>query len=65
VFFRKGEVLIQQSNSELGVYGTFVGEGGEVLLNKYAGFLLRTKSEGCDEGGVATGYSVLDSIALY
>lgn len=55
------------SVSELGVYGTYLAQGGEaeqVLMNEYAGYLLRSKPAGVDEGGVATGYSVLNSIAL-
>lgn len=83
-FFRKGEVLIADSISELGVYGTFLcggpapataasaaaaavggaDAGAGVLLNEFAGYLLRTKQTGVDEGGVATGYSVLSSIVL-
>eukprot|EP01036_Dinobryon_divergens_P026092 gene26092-34700_t len=39
-------------------------KGERVLLNEYAGYLLRTKPDGVDEGGVATGYSVLNSIVL-
>jgi len=35
-----------------------------VLVNEYAGHILRTKSAGVDEGGVATGYSVLSSPIL-
>lgn len=35
--------------------------GDEILLNEQQGYLLRTKPVGTDEGGVATGYSVLDS----
>ena len=31
------------------------------MSNKQQGYLLRTKKLGVDEGGVATGYSVLDS----
>ncbi|KAJ1428251.1 hypothetical protein B484DRAFT_362287, partial [Ochromonadaceae sp. CCMP2298] len=51
-----------------GKQGAGVGEGAEgagegagegVLLNAYAGYLLRTKPDGVDEGGVASGYSVL------
>ena len=78
-FLRNGEIEIHPSISELGIYGTFIGSGlglgfdsrrgfqkkGEgVLLNEYAGYLLRTKPDGVDEGGVATGYSVLNSIVL-
>ena len=62
VFFRNGEAEISSSISELGVYGTFVGDGSGAMINDYAGYLLRTKPADIDEGGVATGYSVLNSI---
>ena len=54
------------SISELGIYGVYLGASSTSppLLNEYAGYLLRTKAEGVDEGGVATGYSVLNSIIL-
>eukprot|EP00897_Mesotaenium_endlicherianum_P003739 jgi/Mesen1/3393/ME000192S02564 len=35
--------------------------GDKVILNKEAGHLLRTKTASSDEGGVATGFAVLDS----
>ncbi|TDH70499.1 hypothetical protein CCR75_000366 [Bremia lactucae] len=48
--------------SELGMFITslFDSEGQEIL-NKHAGHLLRTKLSGTDEGGVATGFSVVSS----
>uniref|UniRef100_H3H115 Glutathione synthetase n=1 Tax=Phytophthora ramorum TaxID=164328 RepID=H3H115_PHYRM len=51
--------------SELGMFITslFDGEGKE-LVNKHAGHLLRTKLSGTDEGGVATGFSVVSSPLL-
>lgn len=64
-FLRQGELKILPSISELGIYGTFMGDGeAEPLLNEVAGYLLRTKPAGVDEGGVATGYSVLSSVVL-
>lgn len=64
-FYRQGKTLIDSSISELGIYGAYLGFGGqEDLLNKYCGYLLRTKGSGVDEGGVATGYSVLNSVTL-
>ena len=39
----------------------FYSNGDSIVLNKQQGYLLRTKKLGVDEGGVATGYSVLDS----
>eukprot|EP00536_Pseudo-nitzschia_multiseries_P002458 jgi/Psemu1/294823/fgenesh1_pm.33_\ len=50
------------SISELGAFGTLLcGPDGEVLHNKYAGFLLRTKFSNVDEGGVASGFATLSS----
>ncbi|KZT43371.1 glutathione synthase [Sistotremastrum suecicum HHB10207 ss-3] len=50
--------------SELGVYGwALFGEGREVQ-EKEVGWLLRTKGKESDEGGIAVGYSVLDSVVL-
>lgn len=60
----RGEVI-----SELGIYGIALfrnsrenGTGGmEMLLNESVGHLLRTKGRESDEGGVAVGFSVIDS----
>ena len=64
VFLRKGQVEVLASLSELGIYGTFLGNGCEELLNNTAGYLLRTKQTGVDEGGVAAGSSVINSVLL-
>ena len=51
--------------SELGVYGvTIFGGGGRTQVNRFAGTLLRTKSEESDEGGVAIGISSVDTPLL-
>lgn len=55
------EIQFTEMVSELGIYGTLVGTKDEIFLNKQTGHLLRTKKTGTDEGGVATGYSVLDT----
>jgi glutathione synthase len=63
--------------SELGCFGTIVTSGdegdlkeeggggneeeGKIIHNEYAGFLLRTKFSGVDEGGVASGFATLSS----
>ncbi|KZT11780.1 glutathione synthase [Laetiporus sulphureus 93-53] len=51
--------------SELGIFGwaLFGGKDGEVK-EKEVGWLLRTKGKESNEGGVAAGFSVLDSILL-
>ena len=43
MMLRDGQLLEAESLSELGVYGTFVRQGDDVLLNKQAGHLVRTK----------------------
>lgn len=65
VFVRGGHAASASAVSELGVYGVFLGDGTTTHLNAAAGHLLRTKVEGTDEGGVAAGFSVLDSPLLY
>jgi len=67
---RGGEAAAARAACELGVYGVFLGctsaaaggGGAVVLLNEAAGTLLRTKAVGTDEGGVAAGFAVLDSV---
>jgi glutathione synthetase len=51
--------------SELGIFGwaLFGGPAGDIL-EKEAGWLVRTKGKESDEGGVASGFSVLDSVLL-
>jgi glutathione synthase len=51
---------------ELGIYGTCLWnqETGEVLRNEEAGYLLRTKGDKSEEGGVAAGYGCMDSCRL-
>jgi glutathione synthase len=74
-----GEVVSGEVISELGIFGGCLwkvptagdvkeGEGlvrPEILLNSEGGYLLRTKASGNDEGGVAAGFSSLDSVVLY
>ncbi|GAA5902808.1 glutathione synthase [Sporobolomyces salmoneus] len=58
--------------SELGIYGVMLlkekkeeeGGGCEELRNETVGHLLRTKGRESDEGGIAVGFSVLDSPVL-
>lgn len=67
IMVREGKAVHTSVISELGVYGVWVGDNASdsVYLNEACGHLLRTKSVGTNEGGVATGYSVLDSPLLY
>ena len=63
ILLRNGQVEgTGMSISELGCFGAIVTSGdGEVVHNEYAGFLLRTKFSGVDEGGVASGFATLSS----
>ena len=52
------------SLSELGIYSVIFTrntiKGAEILENRVIGQLLRTKASHFNEGGVATGYAVVD-----
>jgi glutathione synthase len=51
---------------ELGIYGTCLWDqmSKEVLRNEEAGYLLRTKGDKSEEGGVAAGFGSMDSCRL-
>ena len=58
------EVVRCRTVSELGTFGwALFGKGKESRYGE-GGYLLRTKGEDSDEGGVAAGFSVLDSVML-
>lgn len=63
---RNGNIEKGRVISELGVYGTCLWNQttSEVLRNEQAGWLLRTKGEESEEGGVAAGYGCMDSVSL-
>ncbi|EOA89173.1 Glutathione synthetase [Exserohilum turcicum] len=68
---RNGEVQRGGVICELGVYGVCLwregrGEGqkGEIVENWEAGYLLRTKGDQSEEGGVAAGFGAVDSCCL-
>jgi glutathione synthase len=63
IILRQGELIKGEMISELGIYGVFIG-GKEVIVNEVGGHLLRTKGRETNEGGVATGYAVIDSPLL-
>ncbi|KAL1623949.1 Glutathione synthetase [Neofusicoccum ribis] len=71
VIIRNGEVQKGGVICELGVYGVCLwknGEGagspGQILENREAGYLLRTKGNQSEEGGVAAGFGAVDSCCL-
>ncbi|KAF5550781.1 glutathione synthetase [Fusarium phyllophilum] len=51
---------------ELGIYGTCIWDQstGKVHHNEEAGYLLRTKGDKSEEGGVAAGFGCMDSCTL-
>lgn len=61
IMVRLGKATETETLSELGIYGTYLRKGDELLLNREAGHLVRTKAATSDEGGVAAGFAVLDS----
>lgn len=50
--------------SELGIFGSILADGSGVVSNKTAGYLVRSKKSGINEGGVATGYAGISNILL-
>ncbi|EPZ34352.1 Glutathione synthase, substrate-binding, eukaryotic domain-containing protein, partial [Rozella allomycis CSF55] len=58
---KDGKVMKANLISELGIYGVFIKNSNQILENKVIGHLLRSKSQGVNEGGVAAGYGVIDS----
>ncbi|KAI6905155.1 glutathione synthase, partial [Hortaea werneckii] len=70
IIFRNGEMQQGGVICELGIYGACLWRGGErdgereVLENFEAGYLLRTKGSGSEEGGVAAGFGSVDSACL-
>ncbi|KAF9437582.1 hypothetical protein BGZ76_000179 [Entomortierella beljakovae] len=64
VMLRNGELQKADVVSELGVYGIYLHDGHKVIRNDNGGHLLRTKSVDSNEGGVAAGFAVIDSLLL-
>lgn len=65
VLVRNGEAVESSVVSELGVYGVYLADDQQEYVNRSAGHLLRTKMASNDEGGVATGFAVVDSPLLF
>lgn len=63
-----GSVVRGSVVSEIGIFGwaLFGGnaEKGEIKMGEDVGWLVRTKGKESNEGGVAVGFSVLDSLIL-
>ncbi|NXA39819.1 GSHB synthetase, partial [Eudromia elegans] len=52
---------VSECISELGIFGVYVRQGKEMVMNESAGHLLRTKAIEHADGGVAAGVAVLDT----
>lgn len=50
--------------SELGVYHAYLADESTTLIDITQGYLLRTKPANVEDGGVASGRAVLDSVYL-
>eukprot|EP01120_Amphizonella_sp_Union-15-10_P008299 TRINITY_DN2967_c0_g1_i1.p1 TRINITY_DN2967_c0_g1~~TRINITY_DN2967_c0_g1_i1.p1 ORF type:complete len:357 (-),score=76.55 TRINITY_DN2967_c0_g1_i1:40-1110(-) len=61
LMLRDGQVHKFKGISELGTYGVFLFDGKNIILNKAAGTLLRTKPADSEDGGVYSGIASLDS----
>lgn len=66
IILRNGQLEQGGVICELGVYGSCVWDQstGDVLHNEEAGYLLRTKGDQSEEGGVAAGFGCMDSCNL-
>ncbi|XP_044066274.1 glutathione synthetase isoform X3 [Siniperca chuatsi] len=61
---RHAPLKISNCLSELGVFGAYVRQGKDMVMNECVGHLLRTKSSEHSDGGVAAGVAVLDNPLL-
>ena len=63
---RNGQVSEGTAISEFGVFCLFLGDGSDsgCVVNQSGGYLLRTKFEHVEDGGVASGVAVMSSVYL-
>lgn len=66
LILRNGVIEMGGVICELGVYGTCVWDQKtkQILYNEESGYLLRTKGDKSEEGGVAAGFGSMDSCRL-
>ena len=65
VLVREGKMAEEEDTvSELGVYGVWLSHTQETVRNEATGWLLRTKPRRATEGGVASGFAVLNTPRL-
>lgn len=61
---RDAPLKLSNCLSELGVFGAYIRQGADMVMNECVGHLLRTKSSEHSDGGVAAGVAVLDNPLL-
>ncbi|XP_022159486.1 glutathione synthetase, chloroplastic [Momordica charantia] len=64
IFVRDGIYHKDHAISELGIFGAYLRNRDKVIVNDHCGYLMRTKTSSSNEGGVAAGFAVLDSVYL-
>ncbi|KAD7478408.1 hypothetical protein E3N88_01544 [Mikania micrantha] len=64
VLVRDGICYKEHAVSELGIFSAYLRNKDTVLSNEQCGYLMRTKVSSSNEGGVAAGFAVLDSLYL-
>ncbi|CAK7236802.1 Glutathione synthetase [Sporothrix bragantina] len=71
LILRNGQIEQGGVICELGIYGTCIwsnadetSTSGNIVRNETAGYLLRTKGDQSEEGGVAAGFGCMDSVNL-
>lgn len=55
------DLEIKELVSELGIFGVIIGDDKNIIVNRQAGHMLRTKLAIDNEGGVSTGLGACDS----
>ena len=65
ILFRDSQYTITPCIAELGVYCTILADNTDEVVNSCNGWLLRSKPETVEDGGVAAGRAYLDSPYLY
>ncbi|XP_042518439.1 glutathione synthetase, chloroplastic-like [Macadamia integrifolia] len=61
---RDGSCHQVNSVSEVGIFGAYLRNKEKVIMNDECGYLIRTKGSTANEGGVISGYAVIDIIYL-
>jgi len=64
ILLRNAEMKDGSTSNEIGIFASYINDGKTEHLNEFMGHLVRTKLEGTDEGGVASGYAVVNSPLL-